>query len=117
RSRFPENRIWAVWQPHTYARTSRWQAQFGKALDSADQVVVTGVYAAREAQPEDFSLEEVASAVHDPGARAIEKLTDVTVYLLKQVAAGEVVIDFSAGDATQVSRGLLDGLHAREVTP
>lgn len=117
RARFPENRIWAVWQPHTYSRTSMWQAQFGKALAGADRAVVTGVYAAREAQPEDFSLEAVAAAVHVPGAQAIEKLADVTAYLLEQVAAGDVVIVFSAGDATLVSRGLLDGLHAREVTP
>ncbi len=114
RARFPQQRIWAVWQPHTYSRTSMWQAQFCQALDAADKVVVTGVYAARETQPEDFSLEAVAAGVHVTGARAIEQLSDVTDHLLQQVAGGDVVIVFSAGDATQVSRALLDGLHARE---
>lgn len=116
RARFPENRIWAVWQPHTYSRTSMWQAQFGKSLEGADRAVVTGVYAAREVRPEDFSLEALAAAVNVPGVRAIEQLTDVTATLLEQVSRGDVVIVFSAGDATQVSRGLLDGLLAREAS-
>lgn len=115
RARFPESRLWAVWQPHTYSRTSMWQAAFGKAFAGADHVVITGVYAARETQPDGFSLGAVAAGVDAPDVRVIESLDTVTAHLLQQVTAGDVVIVFSAGDATQVSRGLLAGLESCEV--
>ena len=48
RASYPQARIWAVWQPHTYSRTLGWLDDFGTAFDEADKVLVTGVYAARE---------------------------------------------------------------------
>ncbi|MCB2178854.1 UDP-N-acetylmuramate--L-alanine ligase [bacterium] len=114
RARFPERHIWAVWQPHTYSRTTMWQDAFGKAFIGADHVVITGVYAAREVQPEGFSLAAVADGVDAPQVQAIESLDAVTEFLLNEVAGGDVVIVFSAGDATQVSRGVLAELQAGE---
>jgi len=41
--------ITVVFQPHLYSRTAHFAAEFAEALRPADQVFVTGVYAAREA--------------------------------------------------------------------
>src|SRR5258708_3051520 len=37
-----------VFQPHLYSRTQAFAAEFGAALDAADQVIVLDVYGARE---------------------------------------------------------------------
>ncbi len=116
RARYPDSRIWAVWQPHTFTRTLGWLERFGSAFADADQVIVTGVYAAREKAPEGFQLDQVAEAIQNPQARAIQSLDEVTAALLDEVAEGDVLIVFSAGDATQVSSGVLAGLQKREVT-
>jgi len=115
RARYPEARLWAVWQPHTYSRTLGWLDQFGAAFAEADRAIVTGVYAAREEAPEGFDLSSVAQAILAPPARAIQKLEDVTSVLLDELAEGDVLIVFSAGDATQVSAGVLAGLQQKEV--
>jgi UDP-N-acetylmuramate--alanine ligase len=64
RQRFPGRRLWAVWQPHTYSRTRTLFNEFATAFDEADQVLVTDIYAAREAPPSDgFSARQVVEAI------------------------------------------------------
>ncbi|MCL4261309.1 MAG: UDP-N-acetylmuramate--L-alanine ligase, partial [Anaerolineales bacterium] len=58
RARYPDRRIWAVWQPHTYSRTHMLFREFSRAFDDADEVIVTEVYASREPQ-QDFTSAEI----------------------------------------------------------
>jgi UDP-N-acetylmuramate--alanine ligase len=115
RSRYPKAQIWAVWQPHTFSRTLGWLDDFGAAFSESDAVIVTGVYAARESRPDGFDLAEVAAAIQSPPARAIDSLADVSDLLLRELRSGDVVLVFSAGDATQVSATVFEGLQQREV--
>ena len=45
---YPHNKIWCVFQPHTYSRTKALLQDFAKALSVADIVVLADIYAARE---------------------------------------------------------------------
>jgi UDP-N-acetylmuramate--alanine ligase len=76
--------------------------------------VVTGVYAARETEPEGFSLREVAAAVAHPAVYTELELDAVSDFLILNVNAGDVVIVFSAGDATKVSAALFQALQSKE---
>jgi UDP-N-acetylmuramate--alanine ligase len=114
RDRYPERKIWAVWQPHTYSRTQQLLDEFGTSFTTADVVVVLGVYAAREVQPEGFTHETIKAAINNMNTHLVQELDAAADFLLKEVGAGDVVIVFSAGDATQVSAQLLAGLQAKE---
>ncbi len=48
-SAFPEYAIWAIFQPHTYSRLQEFYDGFINSFDRADAVLVTEVFAAREA--------------------------------------------------------------------
>ena len=109
RARFPQTRIWAVWQPHTYSRTRMLFLDFARAFKDADEVIVTEVYAAREPK-EDFSSAEIVSAMPHLSARYIETLPEVTEYLLQNLQPGDVVLVLSAGDADQICTDVLKGL-------
>jgi UDP-N-acetylmuramate--alanine ligase len=109
RARYPERRLWAVWQPHTYSRTQTLFEHFVAAFPDADEVIVTEVYASREA-PQDFTSASIVSSMRHPSAHFIAKLDDTTKYLLENLRPGDVVIVFSAGDADQVSADVLAGL-------
>ncbi|MBN2117892.1 MAG: UDP-N-acetylmuramate--L-alanine ligase [Anaerolineales bacterium] len=109
RARFPQARIWAVWQPHTYSRTKTLFLDFVRAFKDANEVVVTEVYAAREPQ-EDFTSAEIVSAMPNLSAHYIKTLPEVTEYLLKNLQPGDVVLVLSAGDADQVSTDVLKEL-------
>ena len=109
RMRYPNRRIWAVWQPHTYSRTKTLFFEFSKAFSDADQVLVTEIYASREPQ-QDFSAAELVSSMPHPAARFTGGLEDTTRYLLKNLHAGDVVLVLSAGYADQISTNVLAGL-------
>lgn len=109
RARYAGRRIWAVWQPHTYSRTQTLFDQFVKAFGDADEVLVTEVYASREAK-QDFTSAMVVSSMRHPSAHFTAELKDTTKYLLDHLHPGDVLIVFSAGDADQVSADVLSGL-------
>jgi len=113
RARYPERRIWAVWQPHTYSRTQTFFLEFSRAFKDADQVIVTEVYASRESK-QDFTSAEIVSAMPHLSAKYIGTLSEVSKYLIKNLERGDVVLVLSAGDADQVSRDVVKGLKERQ---
>jgi UDP-N-acetylmuramate--alanine ligase len=113
RTRYPERRIWAVWQPHTYSRTQTLFLDFSRAFKDADEVIVTEVYASREPKQE-FTSAEVVSAMPHSSARYIETLTEVSDYLIENLKTGDVVLVLSAGDADQISQDVVKGLKERQ---
>jgi UDP-N-acetylmuramate--alanine ligase len=111
RARYPGRKIWAVWQPHTYSRTRALLNDFAAAFIDADHVIVTEVFAAREAAPEDgFSAKQVVAAMCYPDVHFISDLTKVTVQLLTFLQPGDVLLVLSAGDADQISTQVIQGL-------
>ncbi len=110
RVRYPERRIWAVWQPHTYTRTKTLFDDFAAAFDDADGVLVTEVYRAREPVDADFSAAQVVAAMQHANAHFTPALDDATNYLLAHLRPGDVVLVLSAGDAPKISEQVLAGL-------
>jgi len=112
RARYPQRRIWAVWQPHTYSRTQTLFLEFARAFKDADEVIVTEVYAAREPK-QDFTSAEIVSAMPHLSARYIATNSEVTGYLLRSLEPQDVVIVMSAGDADQISTDLVKAFQER----
>ncbi len=110
KSRHPQARIWAVFQPHTYSRTLAFMEGWGKAFEDADQVLVTPIFASRETDDLGVDAAMVASRIPDGKGRAATSLDDACQILLSQVAAGDLVVTLSAGDGNQVGELLLEGL-------
>jgi UDP-N-acetylmuramate--alanine ligase len=108
KARYPNHRIWAVWQPHTYSRTQILLYEFSRAFADADQVLVTEIYASREAK-QDFSSAEVVSAMPHPSVQYSGSLENTTKLLRKKLQSGDVLIVLSAGDADQISTNILKG--------
>jgi UDP-N-acetylmuramate--alanine ligase len=109
KARYPGHRIWAVWQPHTYSRIQTLFYEFSRAFGDADQVLVTEIYASREAKQE-FSSAEVVGAMPHSSARYTGSLDDTTKYLLKNLCSGDILLVLSAGDADQISTEVLKRL-------
>ncbi|GAB4573675.1 MAG: UDP-N-acetylmuramate--L-alanine ligase [Anaerolineales bacterium] len=109
RARYPERRIWAVWQPHTYSRTQTLQYEFSRAFGDADEVLVTEIYASREAK-QDFSSAEVVASMPHTSARYSGSIEETKKYLLEHARFNDVVIVLSAGDADQITAALLKEL-------
>ncbi|MDE2638070.1 MAG: UDP-N-acetylmuramate--L-alanine ligase [Chloroflexota bacterium] len=104
RLRYPERQIWAVWQPHTYSRIQTFWSDFVSAFDGADQVMVTPIYAAREAPLEGVTGAALAKAISSRRpATYSPTFDDVAETLSRAPRAPAVVLIFSAGDANLIA--------------
>lgn len=104
-------RVVAVFQPHLYSRTRALADQFGHALSSADVVVVTDVYAAREDPEPGVDGQLVLQAVRGPGeVLYVPLLSDVPAVIVPDLREGDLVITMGAGDITTLGPALLAAL-------
>jgi len=113
RSRYPNRRIWVVWQPHTYSRALTFFEDFTHAFNDADHVLVTEVFAAREANPKGFSARRVSDAIRHSDVQFVPTVFEAARSLAARLNPGSVLIVLSAGDANQVIPELLPILSER----
>ena len=113
RSRYQHNRIWAIWQPHTYSRTRLLEKDFINAFSDADEVIVTEIYASRE-KKEEYSSNQLVRQMNQENTHFIPELATVINTLQKELRPGDVVIVLSAGDANLVNKALADSLPERK---
>ncbi|MEA3326229.1 MAG: UDP-N-acetylmuramate--L-alanine ligase [Chloroflexota bacterium] len=113
RSRYPDRRIWAIWQPHTYSRTRMLKETFIPALNFAEKVIILAIYAAREENP-GYSAETIANALPTGKAKYIQEFSQAISFLLDNLQPNDVAIVFSAGDATKISKAVLNRLLQKE---
>lgn len=83
---YPQHRIVAVFQPHTYSRTKALLSEFGRSFADADIVFVTDIYAsAREHDTLGITAQTLARqinthhahVVYTPGAREVKQALSV----------------------------------------
>jgi UDP-N-acetylmuramate--alanine ligase len=111
RARYPERRIWAIFQPHTFSRTRELLCEMAASFGDADQVVVTDIYAARERDDGTISATDLVAASDHPRIEYISGLEPVADCLVTQVRAGDVVIILGAGTSHRIGEILLEKLH------
>jgi UDP-N-acetylmuramate--alanine ligase len=110
RNRYPDRRIWAIFQPHTFSRTKRLLYQMGESFEKADRVIVTDIYAAREQDDGTVHAKEIVATSEHPDMQYISELTSTVDYLVQHVQPGDVVITLGAGTSYKVGEWLLDRL-------
>ncbi len=113
RMRFPKQRIWAVWQPHTFTRTKTLESAFIQALSLADRTIVLKIYAAREKDP-GYSAKQIADALPGNQHWYYHNFEAATAHLVKNLQEQDVLIVFSAGDATEISHNVLAAIKDRK---
>ena len=113
RERFPLQRIWAVFQPHTFSRTQRMLYRMGESFEQANEVIVLDIYAAREVDDGSINARDLVASSPHRAIRHIPTLVEAARFLAQHVAAGDVVITLGAGDGYRVGELLLAQLGSK----
>ncbi len=103
RDSYPDRRIWAVWQPHTYSRTQTLFSGFTEAFSKADRVIVLNVYAAREEEPAGFAITDLVNEINHSNVNFIPENKKAYEFLLKELRSGDLLLIFTAGDAIDIN--------------
>lgn len=111
-------RVWAVFQPHRYSRTSAFAQGFGEAFGDADRVVLMDVYSAGEVPIPGVSGRTVLDSLLDaaPRARAayFPHRSEIAMYVAGNARPGDLVMTMGAGDVTTLGPEIVRCLRQRE---
>ena len=107
-----EGRSLVVFQPHLYSRTKAFAAEFGRALDAADEVFVLDVYGAREQPLAGVSGASVAEHVSVP-VRYLPHFSAVAQEVAAAAGPGDVIVTMGAGDVTMLGPEIVTALRVR----
>ncbi len=102
RARYGNRKIWAVFQPHTYSRTETLLDDFAQAFSTADHVIVTEIFAAREKNERGLSSAHLVERMQHADVRFIAELKSCADYLARHVHRGDVLVTLGAGDVNSV---------------
>lgn len=116
RQLYPERRLIALWQPHTYSRLATLWADFATAFELADTVLVTEVYAAREEPLTGIDGVSITAAIKYPQAIFIPDQEAALFQLQAHIETPACVLIMSAGDAHAIGTALLEIWSERAVT-
>lgn len=109
-----DGHVLVLFQPHLYSRTRAFAAEFGAALDLADVVVVSDVYAAREDPDPSVTGALIVDRVPTPGkATFVADRLDAARAVAAAAGPGDLLLTVGAGDVTQLASVVLDELAVR----
>ena len=108
----PHEKMWILFQPHTYTRTLALHDDFAEALSQADKVVLAEIYAAREKNLHNTSSKSILAKMKeiDPAKDAwfFETKDEIADFVLNYAKPGDLVITMGAGDIYEVGESILE---------
>ncbi len=111
-----EGPLIVVFQPHRYTRTQFLGAAFARALQGADAVVLTDVYAASEPPIPGVDARTIGVPLAASGTRVeyVPRVDDVPEHLLAAAPQGALVLMLGAGSISAAAARLAHALETRE---
>jgi len=111
REKYPNKKIWCVYQPHQYERTYFLFNDFIRAFRKApiDRLIITDIFdvAGRESSEvrQKVDSQKLVKAINKESVSFLPK-DKIVPYLKKEVKSGEVLIIMGAGDIYQIDKEL-----------
>lgn len=105
----PHNKIWVVFQPHTYSRTFSLFDEFAHTFEKVNNVILTDIYASREVDTGIVNSKQLADAINNVSGNCeyISSFDDIANYLKENVTENDIVLTIGAGSITNLSKKLL----------
>lgn len=107
----PHNKLWCLFQPHTYTRTLALFNEFAESFEEADVLVLAKIYAAREKDIYKVSskalAEEILKAHPEKEVYYMDTLEEIADYVKEHAVQGDLVITMGAGDIYKVGDMIL----------
>jgi UDP-N-acetylmuramate--alanine ligase len=109
-------RIVVAFQPHRYTRTRDLMKEFGAALSTADEVVLTSIYPASEEPIPGITSEALASIVNQSRSTPVHlvpRLDDMAARVADIARPGDLIITLGAGSIGGLAAALVEELQRR----
>lgn len=111
RMKYPDRKIWAVFEPHTFSRTEATLEDLAKAFDPADEVLLAEIYPAREKKtPESITGAQVVSEIekYHKNVRLVSNKEAALGLLKAELKPQDVVIVMAVGNFNLLAQDLIN---------
>lgn len=106
------NKVWAIFQPHTYSRTSMLLDDFATALSIPDVAIISEILAVRETNTYDIYNTDLGAKIE--GSVCIDSFEDITDYIVKNAKDGDLVLTMGGGNVYMCANMILKALSTEE---
>lgn len=111
KNKYPNKKVWCVFQPHQHSRTRYFLKEFAKSFESADAVIVTDIFYSRERKGQnDISSSDLASLISQQGKAClyIPSNDEVLDFITNKISGEGIIITMGAGDIGYVALRFLN---------
>ncbi len=101
---YPHNKIYCVFQPHTYSRTISLFDDFSESFSNVDNLILADIYAAREKDTGIVSSDMLGDKIRFKNVNCvnIHSFAEIVSYLRLNLKDGDMLITMGAGDVFKV---------------
>jgi len=101
---YPHNKIYCVFQPHTYSRTVSLFEDFANSFYDMDNLILADIYAAREKDTGIISSDMLGNRIREKNVNCvnIHSFDEIVLYLKNHLKDGDMLLTMGAGDVVQV---------------
>ncbi|MCL2056787.1 MAG: UDP-N-acetylmuramate--L-alanine ligase [Oscillospiraceae bacterium] len=100
------NKVWAVFQPFTFSRTSMLLDSFAQSLSIPDKTVVSKIMGGRETNTYGIYAKDLTDKI--PGSVYMETFEEIAAYILENAEAGDLVVTMGCGDVYKCAKLILE---------
>lgn len=102
------NRVWGVFQPHTYSRTYILMDDFAEALSIADRVVISDILPVREVNTYGVRSEDLAQKIDN--CTYLPTFEEISSFISENAQSGDLILTMGGGDVYKCSNMIVDEL-------
>jgi UDP-N-acetylmuramate--alanine ligase len=105
KSAYPDRRLIAIWQPHTFSRIRDFETEFIEACIYADVMIITQVYGAREKGEYDFG--RFAQSLNPDKSFFLNTQAEIKLKLKDLILPDDILLTLNAGDLYKLGEDLV----------
>ena len=108
-NKMEKNKLWCIFQPHTYSRTRTLWDEFVESFDNCDELILTKIYAARELPDGVTTSEKLAEEIAKRGVnvRYFDEFSDIEQLLKAELQEGDLAFTMGAGNVYVIGENIL----------
>lgn len=90
------NKVWAIFQPHTFSRTAMLLDDFAEALKIPDVAIISDILPVRETNTYNIHSTDLGAKV--PGSVCLDTFEEITDYVCKNAKEGDLILTMGGGN-------------------
>lgn len=99
------NKVWAVFQPFTYSRTSMLLDDFAQVLKIPDKCVMSEIMGSRERNTYNIFTKDLAEKI--PGSVWFNTFDEIAEHIVKNAESGDLIITLGCGDIYKAAKKII----------